>query len=101
MKKKKWFNFNSFNTKEHLKEELSDSDSIKSLNALEIFLDTYCSRIRSFNGNPEYGIYNQLPLQVFTIQYYSTDNKLENMYLADLNYERLSKYVTEVVLPKY
>ncbi|PHA07855.1 hypothetical protein COE65_21905 [Bacillus sp. AFS051223] len=97
VKKKKWFNFNSFNTKEQLKEELSDSDSIKSLNALEIFLDTYCSRIQSFNGNPEYGIYNQLPLQVFTIQYYSTDNKLENMYLADLNYERLSKYVTEVV----
>jgi len=102
VKKKKVFSLEaseigSYETNEILElVDLENEDPFQSLNALERFIDQYSSKIISFNKNSGYGQYIQLPLQVFTAQYYDTDNKYRNYYLADLNYERLSRFFVEV-----
>lgn len=101
VKKKKVFSLEaseigSYDTNEILEQvDLDNEDPFQSLNALERFIDQYSSKIISFNKNSGYGQYVQLPLQVFTAQYYDIDNQYRNLYLADINYERLSRFFVE------
>ncbi|MFJ7936229.1 hypothetical protein [Sporosarcina sp. NPDC096371] len=67
-----------------------------SLNTLELFVEKYSSKIISFNKDERYGDYSQLPLQVFTIQHYDANDRLDNMYFADFSYERLSSFIVEI-----
>ncbi|QAS52236.1 hypothetical protein [Halobacillus litoralis] len=73
-----------------------NKDPMKSLNALEKFLQTYQSSILSFNSDERYEKYLQLPIQIFTVQ---RTGKWEesDLFVADIDYERLSKFVVEVV----
>lgn len=67
-------------------------DPIKNYNSLEYFVKNYDSKIKSFNKNNEYMTYNQAPLQIITVQ----TEEQKNYYFADISYERLSHFVTEI-----
>ncbi len=76
---------------------VENNDTITSLNALENFLKKYDSTVSSFNMNKKYKDYLQLPVQVFTVQRKQKKGEEENVYIADVNYERLAKFVVEVI----
>jgi hypothetical protein len=67
-----------------------------SLNALELFVENYSSKIISFNKDERYGEYSQLPLQVFTVQHYDVNDQFDNIYFADFSYERLGSFLVEI-----
>ncbi|WP_142415622.1 hypothetical protein [Hathewaya massiliensis] len=76
--------------------QLKQTKDSYALNSLELFLSGVTSKIISFNRNIDYGWYQQAPIQVFTIQYYSVDNTLDNCYIADISYERLCNFIAEI-----
>ncbi|RLL42883.1 hypothetical protein D8M04_15150 [Oceanobacillus piezotolerans] len=77
--------------------KLEADDTITSLNALEKFLQLYHSSVSSFNLNRDYHEYQQLPIQILTIQKQKGIDSKDNYYIADVSYERLAKFVVEVV----
>lgn len=66
------------------------------LNSLEMFIRNVNSKVISFNNNLEYGWYKQAPIQVFTIQHYDIEDKFKSCYFADISYERLCNFISEV-----
>ncbi|SIT87208.1 hypothetical protein [Edaphobacillus lindanitolerans] len=74
--------------------ETAGEDPFARFNRLERFVGSRSSRILSFNGNPEYEDYRQRPLQVLTIQYADPSDTVRNLFLADLDYERLADFVS-------
>ncbi|MET3574194.1 hypothetical protein ACFFIY_12000 [Bhargavaea ullalensis] len=74
--------------------EEAGEDSFARFNRLERFVGSRSSRILSINGNPEYDSYRQRPLQVCTIQYADPSDTVNNLFFADLDYERLAGFIS-------
>ncbi|WP_424237460.1 hypothetical protein [Bhargavaea ginsengi] len=75
-------------------------DPIAGLNKVERFIGMYSSRILSVNRNPEYDDYRQLPLQILTIQYADSADKVRSLYYADMDYGRLASFVSRTAFPE-